>query len=121
MDGILKFSEPVCTFIPVPMARSRAARPHRTGKEHMSDTTQHSKIKIGTILDASTVEKLKERSFRQKKTISAVLEEAVAQLGSRDAPDIEVRRRTLERLFGASFSLTKRELNIILEDDSFDQ
>jgi hypothetical protein len=87
----------------------------------MPDNTQDSKVKIGTILDAATIETLKERAFREKKTISAVLEEAVAQLGRRDAPDIDARARALQRLLATPFRLTKREWSTVLEDDVYDQ
>jgi hypothetical protein len=87
----------------------------------MPDNMQYSKVKIGTILDAATIETLKERAFREKKTISAVLEEAVAQLGKSDAPDIEARARALQRLFATPFRLTKREWSTVFEDDAYDQ
>lgn len=79
------------------------------------------KVKIGTILDKEVVQRLKERSAKEGKPISAVIEEAVMRYDETDAIEREVRMKALDQLFSVKFNISEDDLRIIMEEDVFEQ
>ena len=79
------------------------------------------KVKIGTILDEEIFQKLKERSAREGKSISALIEDAVLKYEQSEPIDRELRIKALERLLSIRFNISKEDWNAIMEEDYYEQ
>lgn len=80
-----------------------------------------SRVKIGTILDKSTMNRLKERSAREGRAISALIEEAVLKYETENSMSRDLRLHALERLFDLRFDITDEDWNAIMKEDYFEQ
>ena len=87
----------------------------------MSPAQKSSKVKIGTILDEEIVQRLKERSAREGKSISALIEDALLRYDRADVFEREVRLKALDQLFSLRFNIAEDDLRSIMEEDVFDQ
>jgi hypothetical protein len=85
------------------------------------NTAESSKVKIGTILEKSIVEKLKQRAIRDGKPISAIIEEAVLKSEQEDVLSRELRLRALEQLFSIRFNISDEDWDTIMEEDVYEQ
>jgi len=81
----------------------------------------NAKVKIGTILDRSIVDKLKERALHENKPISAIIEEAVLHMDNSSLLDRDVRMKALESFLSTRFNLATDDWNAILEEDCYKQ
>ena len=79
------------------------------------------KIKIGTILDEEILQRLKERSAHEGRTICALIEEAILRHEQQETFSKELRVRALESVFAIKFSISDEDLNDIMEMDVYDQ
>ncbi len=79
------------------------------------------KIKVGTILDKKTVKRLKERSAREGRPMSALIQEAVMRYELADVADRALRLKALDQLFSIRFDISGNDLREIMEEDPFDQ
>jgi hypothetical protein len=84
-------------------------------------TNERPKVKIGTILDKGIMEKLKERSAREGKTISALIEEAVLKYENEDTLVREMRLKAMEQLFSIRFNISDEDWKTIMEEDYYEQ
>jgi len=82
---------------------------------------ENTKVKIGTILERSIVEKLKERALREDKPISAIIEEAVLHFDDSLLLDRDVRMKALDSFLATRFNLTTEDWNAIMEEDYYEQ
>ena len=74
------------------------------------------KIKIGTILDKTVVEKLKQRSVKEGKNINTIIEEAVMQFEQSNPLERDLRRKAFDALLGIRFNFTTEDWNTVLEE-----
>lgn len=79
------------------------------------------KVKIGTILDEKVFKKLKERSAREGRTISQLLEEAVKKSEQIEPLEREIRIHAMERFLANRFKISKEDWDAIMEEDYYDQ
>jgi hypothetical protein len=84
-------------------------------------TLVRSKVKIGTILDKGIVDRLKERSAREGKAISSIIEDAVLKYETDDVLAREMRLKAMDQLFSIRFNISDEDWNAILEEDYFEQ
>ena len=82
--------------------------------------TSH-KVKIGTILDEDILRRLKERSARERRPISALIEEAVLRAEQDEMLSKELRLHALESLFAIKFNISDEDLRAIMDEDFYDQ
>ncbi|MFH0991729.1 MAG: hypothetical protein V1799_17110 [bacterium] len=85
------------------------------------DTAERSKVKIGTILDKGIVDKLKQRSIRDGKPISTIIEEAVLKYDQEESLGRELRLKALESLLAIKFNISTDDLREIMEEDYYEQ
>ena len=88
------------------------------GRKGMAETT---KVKIGTILDRDIVDKLKQRSIRDGKPISMIIEEAVVKYDQEESLGRELRLKALESLLAVRFNISDDDLREIMEEDYYEQ
>ena len=79
------------------------------------------KVKIGTILDEDILRRLKERSARERRPISALIEEAVLNAEQEQAMTNEIRLHALEQLFSIHFNISDDDWKEIMEQDFYEQ
>lgn len=79
------------------------------------------KVKVGTILDREIVQRLKELSAKERRSISALIEDAVTRYDQADIVEREVRMKALDQLFSIKFNISEDDLRVIMEEDVFDQ
>jgi len=79
------------------------------------------RVKIGTILDEKIVERLKERSHHERKSISAIIEEAVVRFDTAPNMDTALRIKALETVFALRFNVSNEAVRSIMDKDYYDQ
>lgn len=79
------------------------------------------KVKVGTILDKKTVQRLKERSAKEGRPISAIIQDAVTRYEQAAIFDRAVRLKALDQLFSMRFNISGNDIRTIMEEDLFDQ
>lgn len=79
------------------------------------------KIKVGTILDKEVVDRLKQRSVRDGKAISSIIEEAVLKYDTDDILTKEMRLKAMHQLFSIHFNISDEAWKIIMEEDYFER
>jgi hypothetical protein len=79
------------------------------------------KEKIGTILDAEVVNYLREKSAREGRAISDVIQEAVLEYEGADAASLETRLAAARRFCSKPFKLSSKDINEILGEDPYEQ
>jgi len=73
------------------------------------------KMKIGTVMDENIVRKLKERSLKEGRSLSDVLQEALARYLNDGTRRHEVRLESVERFCSKPFDLKNTEIQKLLE------
>jgi len=86
----------------------------------ISEQTE-SKEKVGTILDKRIVKKIKERSVKEGRTISEIIQDAILKYEELEPTKIELRRAAVNRLCSKPFNLKQSELEELLIEDYYDQ
>ena len=85
------------------------------------NTSERSKVKIGTILDKGIVDRLKERAAREGKAISALIEDAVLHYDQPGLLDRDMRLKALDSFRAIRFNLSSEDWGNIMEEDYFEQ
>ena len=75
------------------------------------------KIKIGTVMDAEIVRKLKELSARAGRPFSDLLQDAAVHYLDRRPGMHELRKQSVERFCSKPFDLKKSDIQKILEEE----
>ncbi|GAB1350186.1 hypothetical protein MASR1M107_24010 [Ignavibacteriales bacterium] len=86
-----------------------------------SEESKRKRIKVGTILDEEVVKILKERAYREGKTISDVVQEAVISYNRTEPVRAKLRAEAAKRLISSPFGVSIEQLNQDIEEDYYDQ
>ncbi len=86
-----------------------------------SEESKRKRIKVGTILDEEVVKILKERAYREGKTISDVVKEAVISYNRTEPVRANLRAEAAKRLISSPFGVSIEQLNQDIEEDYYDQ
>ena len=78
------------------------------------------RIKVGTVLDTESYQRLKLEAAKQGRKVSDLLGQAIALL-LRETPEDSDRRRNTLRLLDSRVRLPREQFNEILELDYYDQ
>lgn len=78
------------------------------------------KEKIGTMLDRDILRKIKERSVKEGRTISDIIQEALIKYNDTSSTKSELRRSAVNRFCSKPFNLSTRELNALLSEDIYE-
>jgi len=78
------------------------------------------KEKVGTVLDRDLLRKIKERSAREGRTISDIIQDALIKYNDTDTTKSELRRAAVNRFCSKPFNLNTREINEILNEDIYE-
>jgi len=78
------------------------------------------KEKIGTILDRNIVRIIRERSLKEGRTMSEIIQDAILKYNDTDASKSEIRRRAVSRFCSKPFNLSTGELTELLKEDYYD-
>ncbi|NUM72432.1 MAG: hypothetical protein HUU43_16425 [Ignavibacteriaceae bacterium] len=78
------------------------------------------KEKLGTILDKDVIRLIKERALKENKTISEIIQDSVLNHSDTETFSMEIRKQALERFCSKPFSLSKNEIEEILNEDYYD-
>lgn len=79
------------------------------------------KVKIGTILNKDIFQQLKERSAKEGRPLSALIEEAVLKYEQEELLSKELRLRALESAFAVGLSISGDDLREIMQEDFYEQ
>lgn len=78
------------------------------------------KEKVGTILDKDLLQKVKERSVKEGRTISDIIQDALIKYNEASSTNSELRRAAVSRFCSKPFNLHISELNELLNEDIFE-
>jgi hypothetical protein len=78
------------------------------------------KIKIGTVLEEDLVKRLKERSGREGRPLSEVLQDALAKYLNDGTRAHSLRIESVKRFCTKPFNIDKTGIDQILEEDYFE-
>jgi len=78
------------------------------------------KEKIGTMLDRDILRKIKERSAKEGRTISDIIQDALIKYNDTSSTKSELRRAAVNRFCSKPFNLNTRELNALLSEDIYE-
>jgi hypothetical protein len=80
------------------------------------------KVKIGTILEDDVVQKLKEMAVRERRPISEIIQEAVvSHMQTGGSRKKELRLAAFKRFCSASFNLSRKDWEEIMDEDYYEQ
>lgn len=79
------------------------------------------KTKVGTILEEEVVQQLKERSVKEKRPISEIIQDALLHYLNAGPKKLELRKMALNNLCSRPFDLTRHELDEIMAEDYYEQ
>ncbi len=88
----------------------------------MPTRTKHTenKEKVGTVLDKDLLRRVKERSAREGRTISDIIQDALIKYNDTDSTKSELRRAAVNRFCSRPFNLNTREINDLLNEDIYE-
>ncbi len=86
-----------------------------------SEIRKRKRVKVGTILDEDVVKILKDRAYREGKTISDVVQEAVISYNRIEPVRTKLRVEAAKRLLTAPFAVSLEQLNQDIDEDYYDQ
>jgi hypothetical protein len=86
-----------------------------------SEFPKKPKEKVGTILDKDVVQYLREKSAKEGRAISDVIQEAVLEYEGADAASLETRLAAAQRFCSKPFKLSFKDINEILSEDPYEQ
>ncbi|OIO18557.1 MAG: hypothetical protein AUJ54_07715 [Ignavibacteria bacterium CG1_02_37_35] len=78
------------------------------------------KEKVGTVLDREILRKVKERSAREGRTISDIIQDALLKYNDTDSTKSELRKSAVTRFCSKPFNLNMREMNELLSEDIYE-
>lgn len=78
------------------------------------------KEKVGTVLDREILRKVKERSAREGRTISDIIQDALLKYNDTDSTNSELRKSAVARFCSKPFNLNTKEMNELLNEDIYE-
>ncbi len=78
------------------------------------------KEKLGTILDKNVVRLIKERSYREGRTISEIIQDAIIRYDETGPTKLGLKLDAVKRFCSKPFNVSRFELDEILEEDYFE-
>jgi hypothetical protein len=78
------------------------------------------KEKVGTVLDIHVIRKVKERSAKEGRTISDIIQEALIKYDEIDLTKAELRKTAVDRFCSKPFNLNISEVNELLNEDIYE-
>ena len=82
---------------------------------------QDDKEKIGTILDKSIVKKIKDRSHKEGRSISEIIQDAILKYDELEPTKLELRKAAVSRFCSKPFNLSSDEMEKLLNKDYYEQ
>ena len=79
------------------------------------------KKKVGTILDKEIVKKVKERSAKEGRTISDIIQDALIKYNEVDVTKSEIRKAAVTRFCSRPFNIKINDINKLLDMDYYEQ
>lgn len=79
------------------------------------------KTKVGTVLDKEIVQRLREQSAIEGRSMNEIIYDALVHYFQSRLKQTDLRKAAVERLCSRPFQLTVEDLNEILEEDYFEQ
>ena len=79
------------------------------------------KEKIGTILDSKIVKIIKDRSYKEQRTISDIIENAVFSYDSNSNIDVQLRIAASKRFCSKPFNIRTDTLEKLIAEDYYSQ
>lgn len=86
-----------------------------------STIKQDGKEKIGTILDKSIVKKIKDRSHREGRSISEIIQDAILKYEELEPTKLELRKAAVSRFCSKPFNLSSDDMEKLLNKDYYEQ
>lgn len=83
--------------------------------------TKLKRQKVSMMLDESVIRIINERALREGKTMSDVIQEAVVKYTAKDEDKIKKQVEAIKRLFEKPGTLSRKEIDEILDEDYYDQ
>jgi hypothetical protein len=82
---------------------------------------QNNKEKVGTILDKNIVKKIKDRSHKEGRSISEIIQDAILKYEDIVPTRLELRNAAVARFCSKPFNLTQNDLEELLIEDYYEQ
>ena len=79
------------------------------------------KKKVGTILDKDVVKRIKERSAKEGRTISDIIQDALIKYNETDITNSEIRKAATARFCSNPFNIKTSDLNELINEDYYEQ
>ena len=79
------------------------------------------KEKIGTVLSKELIERVKNKSIKEKRSISEIIEEALKRYVDDTNDDSRIRMEAFRRFTSSKRTLTREEIDELLNEDYYDQ
>lgn len=79
------------------------------------------KEKVGTILDRNIVKKIKDRSHKEGRSISEIIQDAILKYDELEPTKLELRIAAVNRFCSKPFNLKQNELEELLTEDYYEQ
>ncbi len=88
----------------------------------MPTRTKHTenKEKVGTVLDKDLLRKVKERSAREGRTISDIIQDALIKYNDTDSTNSELRRAAVNHFCSKPFNLSTKDINDLINEDIYE-
>jgi hypothetical protein len=77
------------------------------------------KEKVGTVLDRDIFHKIKERSAREGRTISDIIQDALIKYNDTDTTKSEFRKAAVNRFCSKPFNLNMKDINELFNEDIY--
>ena len=82
---------------------------------------QNNKEKLGAILDNNIVKKIKDRSYREGRSISEIIQDAILKYEDIVPARLELRNAAVSRFCSKPFNLTLNDMEELLIEDYYEQ
>jgi hypothetical protein len=82
---------------------------------------QENKEKVGTILDKNIVKKIKDRSHKEGRSISEIIQDAILKYDDLEPTKIELRKSAVNRFCSKPFNLNHSDIEELLTEDYYEQ
>lgn len=82
---------------------------------------QDDKEKIGTILDKSIVKKIRDRSHKEGRSISEIIQDAIIKYDELEPTKLELRKAAVSRFCSKPFILSSDDMEKLLNKDYYEQ
>ncbi len=82
---------------------------------------QENKEKVGTILDKNIVKKIKDRSHKEGRSISEIIQDAILKYDVLEPAKLELRKAAVNRFCSKPFNLNHNDIEELLTEDYYEQ